>query len=284
MIERSWAEAHLPLVLSILKGSPISAVERTGNEGVERPFVVDPSSMQRYEMYAYTRDGYKPNPNIPENSVGIIPISGPITKYNGDCGEPGAIQQANYLMDMNKRSNIGSVLMLMDTPGGEARAANILTGTMNSMNKPVLSLVDGMSASLGMWITAGSKETYLSSSLDQVGSVGSYVMLADFTGMLEKEGIKLHEIYAPQSEDKNRDYKDAMKGDYSAIKKDLGLHVDAFINYIKTQRPQSAATQSEWGTGKMFYAAEAKQLGLADGVRSFEQVVSKAAWLGKRNK
>jgi len=281
MIERSWAEAHLPLVLSILRGNPISAVERTGNEAVEMPFAVDPKTMQRYDMYGWNG---KPRADIPEGSVGVLPISGPITKYNGDCGEPGAIQRAGYLSDMNKRANIGSVVMLMDTPGGEARAANVLTDTMARMGKPVLSLVDGMSASLGMWLTAGSKETYLSSSLDQVGSVGSYVMLADFTGMLEKKGIKLHEIYAPQSTDKNKGYKDALKGDYSSVQKDLALHVDEFINYIKTQRPQSAATASEWGTGKMFYAGEAQKLGLVDGLKSFEQVISKAAWLGKRNK
>jgi ClpP class serine protease len=121
--------------------------------------------------------------------------------------------------------------------------------------------------------------------MDQLGSVGSYCTLLDYSGYLEKEGIKMHQIYAPQSVDKNKDYKDAIAGDYSAIEADLKIHVDEFISFVKTARgDKAAANESTWGTGKMFYADEAVKLGLADGIKSFEQVISKAAWLAKRKK
>jgi protease-4 len=213
-----------------------------------------------------------------------MPIGGPITKYNGECGEPGMIARARQMSWFNKSQNIESIVLLLDTPGGEARAANSIVGAIKSSSKPVLSYVDGMSASLGMWITSATQETYLSSKTDQVGSIGSYVMLADFRGALEKEGIKLHEIYAPQSVDKNKDYRDALNGDYSAIQQDLSIHVNEFISFIKSSRPSSARYEKEWNTGKMFYADDAKKFGLADGIKSFAQVVSKAAWLGKRKK
>lgn len=278
LIDKQWAESQLPLVLSLLNGNPVSFVDRTGNEQVEQPFVIDPKTMQRYEWKGGN------NPNIPENSVGIIPISGPITKYNGDCDEPGAIQRSSWLQQMNRRANINSVVLLMDTPGGEARAANTMVSTIKRFSKPILSFVDGMSASLGMWLTAATDETYVSSKMDEVGSVGSYVMLADFKGYFESKGVKIHEIYAPQSKDKNKDYRDAMAGDYSQVEKDLEVHVDEFISFIKTSRPQSAAYEKEWGTGKMFYAADAQKMGLIDGVKSFGQVISKADWLGRRKK
>lgn len=222
------------------------------------------------------------NPNIPDNSVGVLPINGPITKYNGDCGEPGSIQMASSLGMMEKRDNIGSVVMLLDTPGGESRAANVMKNTIAGMKKPVLSSVDGMCASLGMHLISASDEAYVSSKLDQVGSIGSYCILADFSGMLEKEGIKVHEIYAPQSVDKNKDSRDAMKGDYTAIQQELEQSVNEFINYVKQRRPQSASTEKEWNSGKMFDAATAQKIGLHDGVKPFDQVVSKAAWLAKR--
>lgn len=278
LLERSWAESHLPLVLSLLKGNPVSFVERTGNELIEKPFAIDPRTMQRYEW----REGM--NANIPEGSIGILPISGPITKYNGDCGEPGAIQKNSWLMQMGNRAHISAVIMMVDTPGGEARAASTFTRTIQNFSKPILSYVDGMSASLGMWLIAGSDEIYVSSKMDQVGSVGSYIMLADFKGYFESQGLKVHEIYAPQSKDKNKDYRDALKGEYSLIETDLELHVDEFISYIKTQRPKAAATAAQWSTGKMFYAEDAQRLGLIDGIKDFQQVISKAAWLGKRNK
>jgi protease-4 len=147
----------------------------------------------------------------------------------------------------------------------------------------VLGYVDGMAASLGMWLLAATDEIYLSSRMDEVGSVGSYVMIADFKSYFESQGLKIHEIYAPQSTDKNKDYRDAMKGDYTGIEKDLALHVNDFINFIKQRRgDKAAATEKEWSTGKMFYADDARKMGLIDGVKDLNQVISKASWLSKR--
>lgn len=281
-IQRSWADAQLPLVIALLKGQNVSFVQRTGNEGVEQPFALDASTMERYDLYTYNG---MPNPNLPPNSVGVLPITGPLTHYNGDCGEPGMIQRTNWLMDMQKRDHIGSVVQLIDTPGGEARAAHGYTTMMAKSKKPILSYVDSSCFSLGMWFSSGSKETWLSNPLAQMGSVGSLCMLADFSGYLEKEGIKVHEIYAPQSGDKNKDYRDALQGDYTAIQENLKMHVDAFINYVATQRGEKATANAKaWNSGKVFTAAEAVKIGLADGVKDLNQVVSKAAWLAKRNK
>jgi ClpP class serine protease len=264
-----------------------SDIERSGSEGISRPFVIDPVSMQQFDAYKFDYNAYKyiPNPNIPPNSVAIISVCSPITKYNGDCGEPGSIQLSNYIMEMNRLDNIGSIVMIVDTPGGEARAANAFVSAIQKSKKPILSFIDGMSASLGVWLTSASDEVYFSNKMDQLGSIGSYCTLFDFSAYFEKEGIKIHEIYAPQSIDKNKDYKDAIAGDYSAIKNDLKIHVDGFISFVKTSRgDKAAANQSAWDSGKMFYADEAVKLGLADGIKSFEQVISKAAWLAKRKK
>lgn len=278
MLDREWADAHLPIVLLMLQGNPVSFVERTGNEGIEGPFAIDPKTMQRYDWYRGN------NPNIPENSVGVIPITGPITKYNGDCGEPGAIQRNSWMMQMQKRQNIGSIIQLIDTPGGEARAAGSSVSLIQRSQKPVLSFVDGYSASLGMWYTSASDEVYLSGKNDRMGSIGSYLTLMDVRGYFEKQGVKIHEIYAPQSDDKNKEYREALKGNYSLYEQDLKRHVDDFIGFVKAERPKAAATEKEWNSGKMFYADDAIKLGLADGIRSFDQVVSKAAWLAKRKK
>lgn len=293
-IDRQWAEAHLPLVLSLIKGDPVSfvnpnrtnVVDRKGHQVIEQPFAIDPKDMRRYELYVVDERTwrYVANPNIPENSVGILPISGPITKYNGDCGEPGSIQRNTWLLDMDRRANIGSVILLLDTPGGEAKAATGAVTTIQRFSKPILSYVDGMNASLGMWYSSATQEVYLSNKMDEMGSIGSLVMFLDFRGALEKEGIKLHEIYAPQSVDKNKEYREAIKGNYELLEKDLEIHTNEFISFVRNNRPKAAATEKEWRTGKLFYAQEAVSLGLADGIRGFDQVISKAAWLAKRKK
>ena len=291
-INRQWADAHLPLVIALLNGnSNLSFVDRTGNEGVEQPFIVDPATMQRYPMFAYVSGlGYVPNPNIPPNSVGILPVTGPLTYYNGDCGEPGMMQRTSWLVDMIRRDNIVAIVQLIDTPGGESSAAFNYVAEMKKSKKPILTYVDRYCASLGIWLSAQSKEVYINNDFTGMGSIGSYCMLMDITGALDKAGLKLIEIYAPQSTDKNKDYKDALKGDYTLIEKDLEKYVDAFIKHVgisggNTMRADTARKNvKDWNSGKMFKGGDAVNMGLADGIRPFDQVVSKAAWLGMRNK
>lgn len=291
------------MVMAMLQGNPVnvsnhltqpvnnayvkSNVARSGQMGSEMPFALDPVTMNRANLFTFdwSQERYVPNPNIAPNSVGILPISGPITKYNGECGEPGSIQRSAWLVDMINRDSIGSIVQILDTPGGESRAAFSHVSAIQKSKKPVLSIVDGMCASLGMWYASASDEVYLSNEMDEMGSIGSYCSILDFTEYLQNQGIKLIEIYAPQSTDKNKDYRDAMSGDTSAIEADLKKMVDAFVGFVETNRGSKAsASKKEWSSGKMFYADDAVKIGLADGIKSLDQVVSKAAWLAKRKK
>lgn len=289
LINKQYAETHLPLVLSILNGNPLSEKEsaqvpRNGNQDGEMPFAIDPKTMQRSELYVYTPYGIKPNPNIAPNSVGVIQISGPIMKYNGDCGEAGSIQRMNWMLDMENRDNIGSILLLIDSPGGQVSGTESFVQAVKNSKKPVLGYVDGEAASAAMWILSACREAYASLASDEVGSIGVYTSFMDLTGWLEKQGVKMHDIYAPQSTDKNKSYRDALAGNYDLITADLQDTAARFISSVSANRPQAAAHQAEWGTGKMYNANEAKKLGLIDGILTLDKAISKAAWLAPRNK
>jgi len=285
LLDKQWAESQLPLVLSLLQGQS-AAIDRNGESEMEYPFAVDPGTMQRYEMYVRTPYGVKANPNIPEGSVAVIPVSGPILKYNGSCGEPGSIQRIGWMMDAERRMNIAAAVLMVDSPGGQVDGTQSFANAVKSFSKPVLGYVDdGMAASAAMWLLSATDEAYTSLESDMVGSIGVYTTIVDYKGWFEKEGYKVHEVYAPQSTDKNRDYRDAITGNYDAVLADLKVTADNFINAVKINRGEkAAANEAAWSTGKMFYAPEAKKLGLIDGVKSFEQVISKAAWLAKRKK
>ncbi len=285
LLNKQWAETQLPLVLSLLQGTS-AAIERSGNAEMELPFAIDPATMQRYNMYVSTGYGLKANPNIPEGSVAILPVSGPILKYNGSCGEPGSVQRISWLLDAEKRMNISAAVLMVDSPGGQVDGTQSFSNAIKSFSKPILGYVDdGMAASAAMWVLSATDEAYTSLESDMVGSIGVYTTIVDFKGWFEKEGYKLHEVYAPQSTEKNKDYRDAITGNYDAVLADLKVTADNFIQSVKKNRgDKAAANEAEWSTGKMFYAKEAQKLGLIDGVKSFEQVISKAAWLAKRKK
>lgn len=285
LIDKHWAESQLPLVLSLLNGT-FTQVDRTGNQMVEQPFAIDPKTMQRSDLHIYVMGRKVANPNIPEGSVAIIPVSGPILKYNGDCGEPGSIERISWLLDAERRQNISAAVMMIDSPGGQVDGTQSFANAIKSFSKPILGFVDdGMAASAAMWLLSAADEAYTSLQSDQVGSIGVYTSILDFKGWLEMNGLKMHEIYAPQSSDKNKDYREAIGGNYDLVLEDLKITAANFINEVKMNRGDKAASnQSAWDSGKMFYSNEAQKIGLIDGVRSFEQVISKASWLAKRKK
>ncbi len=286
LLDKHWAESQLPLVLSLLQGTN-AQVDRTGNQMSEQPFAIDPKTMQRHNMMVQIDYGvYRPNPNIPEGSVAVIPVSGAIMKYNGECGEPGSVQRIGWLLDAERRTNISSAVMMIDSPGGQVDGTQSFANAVKSFSKPILGFVDdGIAASAGMWYLSSTDEAYASLESDQVGSVGVYTSLLDFRGWLEKNGLKMHEIYAPQSTDKNIDYRQALNGNYDLVLEDLKITAETFIKAVRSNRGEkAAANQKMWDSGKMFYAKDAMSAGLIDGIKSFEQVVSKASWLSKRKK
>lgn len=288
MIDRMWVDAHMPVILGLLEGKPVSFIDRSGNEEFEKPFGINPSTMERVPLFVYDpfSGTYKPSANVPPGTVGVIAINGPITKYDGTCGEPGMITRNTWLNDLMRRDNIGSIIQLIDTPGGEVRANTTYLPTLQKRNKPVLAFIDNMCASMGMWYSSASDEVYTSDALADIGSIGAYCTIADFSGYYEQMGIKLHQIYAPQSTEKNKPYRDVLNGlpeGQASYEEDLRMHVDAFINFIGKHRGEKAIANADmWNKGKLGNANWAMKAGLIDGIKSFEQVVSKAAWLAKR--
>jgi ClpP class serine protease len=213
--------------------------------------------------------------------VGVLPISSAITKYNVDCGAPGMIQRDGWLRDFLNNDQISAVILLMDTPGGEVRAADTFTQTIQSAQKPIITYIDGMCCSLGMWFASATDKTFFASKNGELGSIGALVRYADVSGMLEKAGIKITDIYATQSTDKNKPFRDAQAGDFTEIQEDLDHLVDDFIAHVQAGRPGAVKSADKWNTGKVFRADEAVKLGLADGVMSFNQVVSYSKFLAR---
>ena len=118
-----------------------------------------------------------------------------------------------------------------------------------------------------------------------MGSIGVYTTLADFTGFYEKEGIKVHEIYSTLSTEKNKPYKEALKGNYEQIQNGvLDPLAAAFIGAIKTNRKKKLNTsEGNPFKGKLYMAEEAMAIGLIDSIGSFETAVSRVRELAKSN-
>ena len=284
LIEREYALSQLPLVASLLGGNQV--VFAGNQKETVNPYFTN--------VAEYDENGYKPLVALsgsgstirasrrrsfdeaPEGSLALIPVTGPILKYGGECGEPGSTHITDWVKQANASHKIAGIIMRIDSPGGQVDGTASLADAIKNSAKPVIGFVDdGMMASAAMWIGSACHELYASQATDTIGSIGVYTTLYDFEEYLTKMGVKLHQIYAPQSTEKNADYKKALEGDYKAIESDLKFICEQFISTIKTNRSGKLnLSAGDPFKGAMYFADEAIKIGLIDGIKSFDQVVT----------
>lgn len=283
LLDKSWAQAQLPLVESFIRGqfvvpqSVASPHHRNNNDEfmVEAISGVTAGTIQKGRYNSFN--------DAPEGSIALIPIVGAITKYGGDCGEPGSSHYNDWVNQAKASPKIDGVLFKYDTPGGMVDGTATLADSIKSLGKPSVAFVDdGMMASAGMWLGSSSDEIFASQVTDTIGSIGVYTTIMDFRGWFAERGIKLHEIYAPQSSDKNKDYRQAIEGNYDMVEAELKFIASQFIKTVKSNRKGKINLEFDNPfTGKMYTAEDAVQVGLVDGIKTLDQAVVRVAELAQ---
>ena len=299
LIDRQWAENHLPVVMRLLDGDDLGIFDVS--KGLSNQHIVAIDSEDGEENYfneklsrfplagnmsgaMFKASRWNSFNDAPENSVAIIPVSGPIMKSGGDCGEPGAVHFANWIKSANESPKISGILLHIDSPGGMVDGTQTVVDAIKKSKKPVIAFIDdGMMASAATWIGTSAHEVYASQKTDTIGSIGVYCTIYDYRDRLKQLGYVEHNIYAPQSTDKNKGYLDALEGNYKIIQDELKFIADEFIKAVKENRKGKLdAANNEPFTGKMFRADEAIALGLIDGYATIETAVARIYELTKK--
>lgn len=280
LLDKSWANAHLPVVITVLRGegSFLSLFDNDAEEAEDEkgkaPVKVMVADRAPSAGAVYRTGKYTDFSQIPEGSIAMISISGPIMKYGGMCSY-GSIDKAEMIQRADNAPNIKGIILDIDSPGGQVAGTTHLADAVKGTKKPIIAMInDGIAASAAMWVASAADEIYATKKTDMVGSVGVYTTLYDYNAYLEKEGLKVHEIYAPGSEEKNLDYREALKGNYEILQQELKVIRDEFVNTISVNRA-GKLTNDDWKGGKMFFPDKAKRIGLIDGQKTVAQVIKR---------
>lgn len=198
--------------------------------------------------------------------VSVLTIDGPITRNGGGCSY-GSIDHRNMMIKAANHPLCRGHIFIINTPGGSAWAKNDYEQAINyarSQGQPVIAFIDGMCASAGMYLASLCDERYYMHPKDEIGCIG--VMASFYT---QADGSKnqftdetYHELYDPESFDKNRDFRDiANDGDSEKLVKELGELGVEFRADVKKACP---AAKDEHLHGKVFDAEEVKGILMDD--------------------
>lgn len=209
--------------------------------------------------------------------VSVLTVDGPITRNGGYCSY-GSIDHRDMMMRAADHPLCRGHVFVINTPGGSAWAKNdyaLAIDYAHSKGQKVIALVDGLCASAGMYLASLCDERYYMNTKDQVGCIG--VMAAFYTlpdgAKDEYTDETYHELYDPESFDKNKAYRDiANKDDDTELIKELAELGVEFRADVKKACPNA---KDEHLKGKVFNAEDVKGI-LMDGQLSFMGVVQHA--------
>lgn len=206
--------------------------------------------------------------------VSVLTVDGPITRNGGGCSY-GSIDHRNMMINAANHPLCRGHIFIINTPGGFAWAKNDYEQAINyarSLGQPVIAFIDGMCASAGMYLASLCDERYYMHPKDEIGCIG--VMASFYT---QADGSKnqftdetYHELYDPESFDKNREFRDiANDGDSEKLVKELAELGVEFRADVKKACP---AAKDEHLHGKVFDAEQVKGILVDDQSTFFDCV------------
>lgn len=198
--------------------------------------------------------------------VSVLTIDGPITRNGGGCSY-GSIDHRNMMIRAANHPLCRGHIFIINTPGGSAWAKNDYEQAINyarSLGQSVIAFIDGMCASAGMYLASLCDERYYMHPKDEIGCIG--VMASFYT---QADGSKnqftdetYHELYDPESFDKNREFRDvANDGDSEKLVKELAELGVEFRADVKKACPNA---KDEHLHGKVFNAEDVKGILMDD--------------------
>lgn len=218
-----------------------------------------------------------------KEGIALIELQGAVMKYDY-CGSVGTKSIAEKIIQANANPGISSIILRIDSPGGSVSGTQELADVILESKKPVVAYADGMMCSAAMWIGASANYRIASSKTAVIGSIGTMCSWADWKAYYEKIGVKVHEVYATDSTEKNIQFREAngnnakKENNYEPlIKTWLDPLNGVFTSAIKNALPNADPSVLN---GAHYVAEEAMQKGLINSIGNFKTAINKALELG----
>ena len=209
-------------------------------------------------------------------SVAVVPITGVLSKSgNWWTSEGSTVSIRNAINAAVADPNVAAILLHVDSPGGSVMGAKDAADAIAAAGKikPVVSFIEDYAASGAIWLASQARKVYANQPTAMVGSIGTYAVLYDMSGMAAKDGIKVHVIRAGQHKGAGTPGTEITPDQLAMQQRMVDALNESFLQAVATGRGMSIDAVRAIATGELFLAPRALELGLIDGIKSLDAVV-----------
>lgn len=211
-------------------------------------------------------------------SVGVLPLYGPIFPRANMMTELSGATSLEQFQDqfrsMMGDDSITSILLDVDSPGGLSDLVPEMAQEIREARekKPIYAIANTAANSAAYFLASQATKMYATPSA-QLGSIGTYLVHSDDSEFMAKLGKKETVIKAGR-------FKAAM---IESLTPETREHLQKFVNDTNDQFVEAVAlgrdvtpdhVRENYGEGGVFAAKPALELGMIDGIATFDQVMS----------
>lgn len=236
-----------------------------------------------------TDDGGRPIARLPyrrtKDGTAVITVTGSLINrgafVGSSSGETSYEGIKHQLAMALADSKVASLLLDIESPGGEAVGAMEAAAAVRAANKvkPVTAVVNGMAASAAYALASGAGKIVTTPS-GVVGSIGVVLLHADFSRQLDKAGITPTLIFAGAHKVDANPFEPLTEPVRDDLQREVMQFYDLFVAAVADGRRGMSPQGIRATEARVFIGEEAVKVGLADEVGTFESVLSE---LSSRN-
>lgn len=212
-------------------------------------------------------------------STAIVNMKGPMIKdagYWSYYGFAGTRDTSQALQAAVMDDDIESILWVIDSPGGSVDGLVELADTVKQVAaiKPITVQVDGMMASAALYAASHATAIY-AGQRDLVGSIGTRIMLYDYSEMFKEAGIKAIPIDTGEHKSAGAMGTEITEAQQEEFQRIANGYFSDFKQVVTQGRNVSGEDFDLLADGRVFFANEEPiDFGLIDGVQPLQETVN----------
>ncbi|MEO1996474.1 MAG: S49 family peptidase, partial [Planctomycetaceae bacterium] len=207
------------------------------------------------------------------NSVAVIDIEGTMTKGGSSLGGGSTVEARRAIRAAGESDVVKSIVLRIDSPGGTVSGTSDLAAEVAKTTKPIVAFVEDFCASAAYWVASQCDSIYANTSTAQIGSIGTFMALYDISGALEGEKVKTIVVKAGEFKAGGFPGTKISKAQVAEWQKLIDATQAQFTKAIAAGRGMGMRQAEQLNTGLVYIAADARKLGLIDGIKTFDEVV-----------
>ncbi len=209
-------------------------------------------------------------------AIAEIHLSGSLTKAGCSIdGSSSMVAVRHQIRAAARDSSIDGILLIIDSPGGTVAGTEDLSNEVAAAakTKPVYAVIEDLGASAAYWVASQATKVFAANKTTLVGSIGTFMVLYDYSKTFEDNGIRAVLVKAGQFKGAGTpgtEITDEQVVEHQKIVDGLQAQ---FTAHVQRGRGFSDEQAKALVTGLVYTAETALSMQLIDGIQSIDETL-----------